>query len=298
MKALPNAQASFLRACALDVAVRKPGNVSLASPGHGMHAALFNASAQAASGPLFRPGAKVGDRIEAAMTASWAAAGCNTNLGILLLCAPIAAAAERTPGALTRAGLRSAIGAVLGELDVGDARAAYGAIALANPGGLGAAQAQDVHEPPSIGLRAAMALAADRDRIARQYRDGFADLFELALPALPPGFSLSAALPGETPDGATIAAVQRLYLTLLGAFPDSHIVRNRGEAVAHSVMEAARHWRAADAPEADPAFAAWDETLKARRINPGTTADLTVAALLIASLTASTAPMAPTAAAC
>ena len=176
---------------------------------------------------------------------------------------------------------------MLGELDVGDARAAYRAIALANPGGLGIAQAQDVHELPSIGLCAAMALAADRDRIARQYRDGFADLFELALPALPLVFSLSATLPDGTPDAATVAAVQRLYLTLLGAFPDSHIVRNHGESVAHSVMVEAQRWRAASALDADPAFAAWDEALKARRINPGTTADFTVAALLIAGLTAS-----------
>jgi triphosphoribosyl-dephospho-CoA synthase len=37
-------------------------------------------------------------------------------------------------------------------------------------------------------------------------------------------------------------------------------------------------------PDTDPEFAAWDESLKADRINPGTTADLTVAALLIAGL--------------
>ena len=39
------------------------------------------------------PGARVGQRIEAAMRATWAVAGCNTNLGILLLCAPVARAA-------------------------------------------------------------------------------------------------------------------------------------------------------------------------------------------------------------
>jgi triphosphoribosyl-dephospho-CoA synthase len=32
---------AFLCACELDVRVRKPGNVSLASPGHGMQAAMF-----------------------------------------------------------------------------------------------------------------------------------------------------------------------------------------------------------------------------------------------------------------
>ena len=284
------AQACFLRACELDVAVRKPGNVSLASPGHGMQAALFIAAAQAAAGPLFRPGAKVGERIEAAMAASWAAVGCNANLGILLLCAPVASALERTSGPPTRPGLRGAIGSVLAELDVADARAAYRAIALAQPGGLGVAAAQDVHTLPSIGLRAAMALAADRDLIARQYRDGFAELFDIALPALPFVFSLGSPLGYAAADAATAGAVQDVYLTLLGTFADSHIVRKHGAAVAHNVMGAAQRFRAdaaqASALDTDRAYAAWDEELKARRINPGTSADLTVAALLIAGLTA------------
>ena len=95
---IDRARACFLQACWLDVAVRKPGNVSLASAGHRMQADMFLASAQAAVGPLFASGARVGERIEGAMAATWAAVGCNTNLGILLLAAPVAAASER-PGA-------------------------------------------------------------------------------------------------------------------------------------------------------------------------------------------------------
>ena len=170
-----HARACFLRACELDVAVRKPGNVSRASPGHGMRAELFIASAQATAEALFEPGARVGKRIEAAVEASWAAAGCNTNLGIVLLCAPIALAVERRPDAATPHALREAIGSVLTDLDLADAKATYRAIARAQPGGLGAAPSQDVREPPSVDLRAAMALAAPRDSIARQYRDGCAD---------------------------------------------------------------------------------------------------------------------------
>ena len=162
-----HACACFLRACELDVAVRKPGNVSLASPGHGMQAAMFIASAQAAAGPLFEAGARVGERIEAAVSATWAVAGCNTNLGILLLCAPIAKAVEMRPDAREPAALQAAINAVLADLDVKDAAAAYRAIARANPGGLGSAPSQDVQQPPSVDLRAAMALAAPRDSIAR-----------------------------------------------------------------------------------------------------------------------------------
>ena len=278
-----HACACFLRACELDVAVRKPGNVSLASPGHGMQAAMFIASAQAAAGPLFEAGARVGKRIEAAVSATWAVAGCNTNLGILLLCAPIAKAVEMRPDAREPAALQAAINAVLADLDVKDAAAAYRAIARANPGGLGSAPSQDVQQPPSVDLRAAMALAAPRDSIARQYRDGFVDLFTLGLPALGGGF-----LRGS--EAAQMAAVQRLYLRLLSRFADSHIVRKHGKAVAQIVMTAAQTWadraEQAPTPQADAEFAAWDEALKLSRINPGTTADLTVATLLIAGLLA------------
>jgi triphosphoribosyl-dephospho-CoA synthase len=282
------AKACFVRACELDVAVRKPGNVSRASSGHGMHAELFVASARAAAGPLFGSGARVGERIEAAIEASWAAVGCNTNLGIVLLCAPIALAVEQRPEASTPAALRAAIESVLSELDLADAQAAYRAIARANPGGLGAATREDVRSPPSVNLRAAMAIAAARDSIARQYRDGYADLFEAAASALGKGFSLMETLDDTSTDAGTTTAVQRLYLALLSRFADSHIVRIHGEPVAHIVMSAAQAWaarsRGAGTLDSEPEFVAWDAALKAARINPGTTADLTVAALLLAGL--------------
>ena len=273
---------AFLRACALDVAVRKPGNVSHASPGHGMQAEQFIASAAAAAAPLFQPGARIGQRIEGAVRATQAAAGCNTNLGILLLCAPLAAAAEA--GRATP--LREAIEAQLAALDLDDASAAFRAIALARPGGLGAAPEQDVNTAPTLDLRAAMALAADRDRIALQYRAGFVELFAIGLASLPQGFSLDEG----RPDSATTAAVQRLYLAWLASAPDTHIVRKHGPAVAQIVMTAAQDWAwRADAGtrlDSHPGFVAWDQDLKAHDVNPGTSADLTVATLLLSALLA------------
>ncbi len=288
-QATAHAKACFLRACALDVGVRKPGNVSLASAGHGMQAQMFLDSARAAAGPLFERGARVGERIEAAVNATWAAAGCNTNLGILLLCAPIARAVELQPHAVTLPALRDALESVLADLNLADAEAAYRGIAQAHPGGLGNAPSEDVNAAPSIDLRAAMSLAAHRDRIARQYHDAYADLFDIAMPALGSGFSLMAGSTGDAIDAVTTASVQKLYLMLLASFEDSHIVRNRGEAVAQTVMTAAQGWTGRETravPLADdPDFAAWDASLKAQRINPGTTADLTVATLLLAGLT-------------
>lgn len=274
------ARAAFLAACALDVMVRKPGNVSLASAGHGMQARQFIDSAQAAAGPLFERGARVGRRIEGAVEASWASAGCNTNLGIVLLCAPIARAAERRAAAPWPAALE----AVLAGLDVDDAAAAYRAIARAHPGGLGTAAQQDVHDTPTVTLRAAMALAAGRDLIARQYANGYRELFEAAQPLIDSGFVPMLPVPTAPLDAAGAAPVQRVYLHWLARHPDSHIVRKHGEAVAQTVMHAAQGWAGVDEPQRDPAFAAWDEALKAQRINPGTSADLTVATLLLAAL--------------
>jgi triphosphoribosyl-dephospho-CoA synthase len=68
--------------------------------------------------------------------------------------------------------------------------------------------------------------------------------------------------------------------------PDSHIVRKHGGAVAQNVMSAAQAWRRIGSTGADPDFTAWDESLKGSGINPGTSADLTVATLLIAGLLA------------
>lgn len=281
---------AFLRACALDVAVLKPGNVSLDAHGHGMHAAQFIASAEAAAGALFEPRQGVGLRIEAAVAATQAAVGINTNLGILLLCAPIACAAEDQD-----VPLRAALNRVLAVLTVDDAAAAYRAIKRARPGGLGDATRHDVHDgAPGVDLRAAMALAAERDRIARQYRDAYAEVFDLGLSALPRRFSPPAMSPQGRADAATVAAVQGLYLRLLSTRPDSHIVRKHGEAAAQNVMAAAQAWladgRHPASLNADPAFAAWDRELKADGLNPGTTADLTVATLMVAGLLAHQPP--------
>jgi len=270
-------QRAFLWACALDVQARKPGNVSLASAGHGMQADLFLASAEAAAGPLCAPGRSVGERIEGAMRATLAVAHCNTNLGILLLCAPLALAGETWSPSQGLPALRQQLEGVLCTLGVADARAAYRAIAAAQPGGLGDAAQQDVRDEPTLGLREAMALAADRDRIAWQYAHGHADLFEHGLPVFEAALSL----------GPTVA-MQHTFLACLATWPDSHIVRKHGLASAHSVMAEARPWheraRAGQALDADPAFAAWDASLKARAINPGTSADLSVATALLAAL--------------
>ena len=172
-------EAAFLTACRAELASLKPGNVHTFSNGHRMDVAMFEASAAAAAPHIAAPGAPVGQRVERAVRASFAASRCNTNLGIVLLCAPLAAAAERDGGPL-----RVRLDVVLDELTVEDARAAYRAIAAANPAGLGSVQAADVKAEPTVTLLEAMVLARAHDRIANAYATDYADIFDFAVPAL------------------------------------------------------------------------------------------------------------------
>ncbi|SDH16725.1 triphosphoribosyl-dephospho-CoA synthase [Paraburkholderia steynii] len=276
---LSRAPDAFLRACRLDVETAKPGNVSVASAGHGMQAAQFIDSAEAAAPALFTRGARVGTRILDAVTRTQQVAGCNTNLGIVLLVAPLAAALEPLDDTapLDAARWQASVDNVLSRLDVDDARAAYRAIALANPGGLGDAPEQSVHAPPTVDLRGAMSLAAERDSIARQYANGFADIFGVGLDAIAQSHC-------STPTAITLD----VFLTFLGAWPDSHILRKHGVAVAQSVTREARErhaqWLGADTPAHAAQLDAWDAELKAQGVNPGTSADLSVATLFVATL--------------
>jgi triphosphoribosyl-dephospho-CoA synthase len=261
--------AAFRAACLDELEAPKPGNVHVFASGHRMTAAEFVRSAEVAAAPLALPGARVGNRIRDAVEATLALVGTNTNLGIILLCAPLAAAAER-PGEL-----RSALAQVLASLNVRDAELAFRAIARAAPAGLGRVERHDVAEAATVTLKAAMAEASSRDRIARQYVSDFEDVFERGEPTLQAALERS-----HERQWATLA----VYLEFLSAFPDSHIVRKHGTATAEDICRTAARYhermRSAESPAVLlPDLLTWDTLLKERGINPGTSADLTVATL-------------------
>jgi triphosphoribosyl-dephospho-CoA synthase len=266
--------AAFAAACRDELDGLKPGNVHVFADGHRMTAAQFVRSAEAAAGPLTLQGASVGRRILGAVEATLAAVGTNTNLGIILLCAPLAAAAEQQS-----ADLRATLSRLLAALDIDDARLAFRAIALASPGGLGHVERHDVHAPATVSLRDAMAAATDRDRIARQYVSGFEDVFGTGREAL-----AAACARGLDRQSAALA----VFLAFLAAFPDSHVVRKHGMTIAEEVRRAAHdfhiRFQAADPAHLVGDLLAWDRALKDRNINPGTSADLTVATLFAAHL--------------
>jgi triphosphoribosyl-dephospho-CoA synthase len=214
----------------------------------------------------------VGRRILVAVRATRQEVGTNTNLGIVLLAAPLARAAEVSGG-----DLRESLSAVLDGLDVDDAGAVFEAIVTASPGGLGSAEEHDVREPPKVDLLEAMRTAARRDRIARQYVTCFDDIFETGLATLDASFAH-----GESGIWPTVFT----YMAFLAGFPDSHVARKHGDETAHRIREEAADVKTAlDAAGDDQArlhlLLEFDSRLKARNVNPGTSADLTVASLFV-----------------
>lgn len=263
---------AFREACLDELGALKPGNVHRFAEGHSMTLAHFEASARAAAPAIAAPGLRVGQRILKAIEATREAVGLNTNLGIVLLSAPLVAAVWRPE----RGGLRERVAAVLDALDRNDAEQAYRAIRLAVPGGLGRSAAEDVASPPAATLKQAMALAADRDCIARQYVTGFAGVFEVGLPRFKE--ALASGLPREE-------AVAAIHLRFMARFPDTLIQRKYGAATAEAVRGEAdlldRDWLWRGSwLERRRRLLAFDSKLKSRALNPGTSADLTVACLL------------------
>lgn len=262
-------------ACVTELAALKPGNVGLHGAGHGMHVADFLTSAACIAPLLALPGWSVGERIYRCIAATRAAVGCNTNLGIVLLCAPLAQAVLHPPdpGVLLPAG--EGVKRVLAELDQTDTDWVFRAIRLANPGGLGDSAQHDVHAAATAALVEVMRTAAARDRIAYQYAHDFADIFGLGLD------TWTCARP-HWPDAAWTAV--EVYLAFLAAFPDTHIVRKFGMESAQEIQQIGKrllqYVKESRQPEQVRALLLdYDCRLKQDGINPGTSADLTVATL-------------------
>jgi len=265
-------------ACLLEVSTTKPGNVHPQADFADTRYEDFVASALAigdAMGQAHRMG--VGRIVWAAVRDTRRWVGVNTNLGLVLLLAPLAKAAV-TPGG---GGLRTRLRRVLQGLTVQDARDVYRAIRLAKPGGLGTVDRWDVRETRvGVNLLTVMRAAADRDTVAREYATGFAVSFDVGLPCLQRSFDATRDLR---------AAILQTYLTILATVPDSLIARKAGPRQASEVSrEAARILSAGGAQTA--AGRRWlvrfDRQLRRRRnlLNPGTTADLTGATLFLGLL--------------
>lgn len=264
-------------ACLLEVSAEKPGNVTRRQDFDDACFEDFVISA-AAIGPAFRcaANASVGETILRAVRATRRFVRMNTNLGIVLLLAPLAKAA----GLDRFDELRPAVRSVLKGLTVDDARLAYQAIRLANPAGMGTVKQYDLQEiDVNITLREAMEQARDRDTLASEYVTDFAITFEIGL------ISLQRILEQEI--GISEAIVQT-FLTILAQVPDTLIARKKGMEAAREVSDRAgqvlKHGGIFN-EKGQEEIKKFDLALrdKGHTLNPGTTADL-VAAVLFAYL--------------
>ncbi len=265
----------FEQACLDEITVLKPGNVHVFADGHGMVVDDFIKSAEAASQVIAQENISVGQRILHAVNATWDKVGCNTNLGIILLVAPIVHTALQRQST----SFRTQLSDTLRDLTIDDAVCAYQAIQRANPAGLGKVEEHDVANAPNITLLEAMQVAQAHDLIAQQYVNGYQEIIEFGLPIY------QQALAQWQRSGWATTLV---YLAYLSTFKDSHIVRKYGGEVASRIqLQAKVHYDALASMENPKlyfkALLEFDRALKDQKINPGTSADLTVATLLIRS---------------
>jgi triphosphoribosyl-dephospho-CoA synthase len=264
---------AIIWACEQEVNAPKPGNVNCFSDGHNMEIDDFLKSAHAIAEPLTDPTLNVGEKIHQAVKATRKVVDCNTNLGIVLLFSPICKAME----ICNAEDLSIALKKVLADLTVDDAIECYKGIQLAEAGGMGKSEQEDINSTPTVTLKQAMKIAQNRDSIALQYCNNYQQIFELGLKNLT----------SEINSGKTVEwAIALAYLTILTNLPDTLIIRKNGLGQAQAVSKKAglllNKMKKLNRLESFIEDAiAWDRELKSQAINPGTSADMIAATLLL-----------------
>ncbi|MFB6072740.1 MAG: triphosphoribosyl-dephospho-CoA synthase [Halobacterium sp.] len=213
----------------------------------------------------------LGDAFETAVAGMADAAGTNTQFGCLLLVCPLVRTAAT--GDLTR---ERAAG-VVESTTVEDAAGFYRAFEHADVAVRHLPEDADVLDvrrgadavpqlrERGLTLADVMELSADRDANARELVDGFPRVFRAAAHV-------------EAGDGPLVDRAADAFLHLLAEAPDTLVATEHGDAVAREVQE-----RALELQDADrDAVRAFADDLVDRGVNPGTTADLTAAALFVA----------------
>ncbi len=257
----------------LEATAAKPGNVHPRASFPDLTYFDFVKSAEAAAPALARAAEwGVGRAVFEAVRATRDVVSTNTNLGIVLLIAPLAAVPENTT-------LRDGIESVLTNLTCEDASWVYRAIRLAQPGGLGSEKHEDVAVEPTSTLREVMRLASDRDGVAAQYANGFAWVLD-------EGVRLLSTFADSFVTDWELALIE-LQLCLMAMHPDTLIARKCGPETAAEASRQAQVILDAGGPATplgNDLLAKFDLWLRSdgHRRNPGTTADLIAASLFAA----------------
>ena len=259
-------------ACLLEVAAPKPGNVHRAADFEDSTLSDYMASG-VAIGPAMddAPDSQLGRTILDAVRATQQFVTSNTNLGMILLLAPLASVPRSMP-------LAQGVSDRLRELDASDAALVYEAIRLAKPGGIqphdDEVSEHDVAESAPSDLLIAMRGAAERDLVAKQYTNGFHEVLNVVAPWLRESLNEM-----RLSDG-----IVHTHLRLMSAYPDSLIARKCGHQVAEESSARAAQVLQAGSPGSESYLRAasdldfWLRSDGTRR-NPGTSADLIAAGL-------------------
>ena len=257
-----------------DIDALKPGNVGRHGAGHGMDYADFVRSAEVITPILCDRRLNIGRKILSSVEATRAEVHCNTNLGMVLLIAPIIQVFQEHG---LQADFQRTVKSTLKSLGRQEAQDIFAAIRLANPGGLGKVDRYDVNSLPDIDIYSAMEAAQDRDLVALQYANGYREVADLGVKCLQNQFDR-----WNNVEWAVVAC----YLMYMASFPDSHIRRKHGIEIAEQVRKRTKpvmeQFMSYDDPEdAREALVILDREFKASELNPGACADLTVASLLL-----------------
>ncbi|MFG0254962.1 MAG: triphosphoribosyl-dephospho-CoA synthase [Rhodopirellula sp. JB053] len=296
-------------ACVLEATAPKVGNVH---PGACFDDLTFEdfviaAGVTADAMGRLRGVEEIGDAVWAAVAGSVRATTTNVNLGIVLLLAPLLASepdwdavSESNPEVAwsTENRLRhwqASVERLLERIDLQQGAMIAKAISGASAGGLDADSLDDglIHEGAlgkdrsldvnrenngSYDILAAMRLAMDRDRIARQYAEGYRDLFEVVVPTIQDRV---------TRTGDVLTGIVNAHITLIAGEGDSLIARKGGQAASRKAAGWARDCLAAingsDGVQVAKQIQTLDRQLRSdgNRLNPGTSADLIAAALFV-----------------
>ncbi len=289
LQGLNSIAACYYRACLADIGAIKPGNVSVYSAGHGMQADDFRRSAAVTAQVLNNreltcTAGELGNSILLGAEATMNAVGCNTNLGILLLCFPLAHAAASCD---TDSRISNCLKQVLQVADITDTQMIFDAVRVMQPAGLGRSSQHDVNLPASANLLTVMQASAGKDRIAWQYSHNFSDVLGFGMNSL---FSSYGDDPVRFDEPRKLSSVTSdVFMDFLAEIPDTHIARKHGATMAEAVRDEARKRRNEINIINQPAIkqrllAEFDDQLKLKGINPGTSADLTVAVIFAAQL--------------
>ena len=270
---LDDLKSAYLFSCKKDIELIKPGNVNLLSSHKDTKAQDYLDSAILSSKELFNQNYSLGKRILESVNVTRSQVNVNTNLGIILLCAPVIQSYIDFNNLDLREGIKKTLSTTL----IKDTHDLCAAINISSPGGLGDSDMYDTASYPNASIKEIMNYSQEYDRISYQYSHNFSDIFDFIIPKLE---FLNQRY--ESLD----TSLSLLFIEILAKIPDSHISRKFGDKIAKKTSNNAHDLLKILDREHDPDYLAkalnnLDYEYKKKGINPGTTADLLVASLMI-----------------